>query len=188
MKKIILPLILIGFTFYLHAQGERSFELNHVSDQFKSAGLSLRYQQTIREHEKLKRNGKVIDKLISVGIRYSWYRRNDHHIAHILSPYVRFERKSPRNIIFQSEIGLGYFLRKQLNDTYTIVDGRLVNKQVTFHRFYPHLGLGLGYDFEQWTGLPIQLLFRPQIGYETPNNAGGLIHLVSEFGVRYRIK
>jgi len=170
------------------AQNRRAIEIHHVYDQFRSPGLSLRYQQAVSTQQKIKKKGKVATKMISIGFKYTWYRRNDHHTAHVLAPYIQFERKSRMNVIFQSEIGLGCFLRKQLNPTYTVIDNDLKSKNEVFHRFYPFLGIGIGYDFEKWTNVPIAFVFRPSIGYEVPNNTSGLIHLQSEVGIRYAFR
>lgn len=186
--KPLLMLLFVGISLNALAQGEHSIEINHFSDHFRSPGLSLRYQKSIYHAKKIKTNGKSIDKMISLGIRYSWYKRNNHHNAHVLSPYIRFERKNPRQIILQTEVGLGYFNRKQLNHTFNIIDEKLEQKRVTLHRLYPQLYIGIGYDFESWIKVPVQLIFRPGIAYEMPNNASGLVHMYAEFGIRYCLR
>ncbi|WP_020528674.1 hypothetical protein [Flexithrix dorotheae] len=186
-KRLYFLLIILQFSLFseLIAQGEKSVELNYSADQFETPGVSLRYQHSLKNHIKINKKGKEIEKMISLGIRYSWYHRKNHHSAHILSPYIRFERKSPNQIIVQSELGLGYFLRKQENPTYKVVNGELQTKQVILHRIYPYFGLGIGYNFNHITGLPVEAIFRPNVAFEIPNNTGSMIHMQMELGLRY---
>ena len=184
----LIPLLLfigVGFCF---AQNKHTLEVNYLADNLNTPGISLGYGYQFSSKEKKRKNGKLVYKSFELGMRYAWYQRKKHHTGHLFTPFIRYNRLGKKNIIFQLETGLGYFLRKQIGTTYEVINNELVDSNTTFHRSFSFFGIGLGYDFNKALAIPLQLQIRPKFAFESPNNASNLLHLQSEIGLRYFIK
>lgn len=186
MNKRYLFILLFSILFMSNQlKAQQYIEANYYSDNYSSPGMSLIYGYTYKSYIKEKEE-RTVFKTFSVGLKISFYNRNNNHTAYISSPFIRYQKTFNSGILIEPELGLGYMFKKNNIPTFEYFDNEV--KELTnagHHRFLPSLGLGIGYSFNKKINLPMQVHFRPGLSIETPNNTSSLIHFQSEIGVTY---
>jgi hypothetical protein len=63
-----------------------------------------------------------------------------------------------------------------------------IDKNAGSYYFMPMLSYGVGYNFEnKYSDLPLSIVFKPCLFFQTPFNHYALPHLAFEFGVSYKL-
>lgn len=184
-------LFILGFLFLSNVlPAQHYLESNYYANNYSISGLSLHYCKPILSFQKEKeKKNKIIDKQLFVGLQLTLYNRVNNHRAYIASPYIRYQKTFNSGIFVQQQLGLGYMYKQNIIPTYIYENGQVSELKHAGHsRFLPSLNLGLGYNLDKKTNIPVQIHFRTGLSFEFPNNIDLLFHFQSEIGVAYIFK
>lgn len=187
IKKIwVIFIWLVLIAGVVKAQPQRSVILSAWTDNLTSRGSNFQYTTNLRHNNRTGQQGKVFTRSMQFGCRLGFYHRTANHNGYLGMPFLRWQRQRPKGLIIDWEIGLGYLVRQNLNNTYELVNGK-VHKRLSavLHRFFPALGVGLGWNFGPKYNIPCSFFIRANTGLEIPNNISVLPHLQTEIGVSY---